>query len=946
MFGNGSASVEVIDGLLSLGIPNDEERTAPIQLRIGGDLRLYDNAILHIGLGQFSDIEGESGEGDIILVDGDLYLAGALQVSSIGGFGNGIYTIFQLGADSEVFGDFSDFLLPGGVGASLDRSRLSEGLLLLSVGGSLGPQVHWSGDAGAWNATNMLWTDASGAPREAWGNGFAIFTTDVGGGIDAGTISVEGDIALTGMQFKQNGFVIDGSGALVMTESQTAFNVDNGVIAEISARISEENEAVLYKQGPGTLVLTGSGSNWTGGTTIEAGTLQIGNAETRNGQLPGNVEGNPNTRLAFAPALTAGEQSWAGVFSGSNAQLHHVGGGVTKLTGNHLYTGLTHVAKGTLQVGDGGASGWLGIGAITIDENATLAFSRSDDRVLNNTITGSGTLVQRGATPTSALTLSGNLSQFHGQAYAESGLLNINSTSFRGDVIIGDGGRLGGTGTIGHSSRLATVTIGDGGVLAPGNSIGTLTIIGNVTFDSGARYEVELNTAGENDYLRVQGVATLNGQVAAFADGAEADWRPRTQYIILSAERLIGEFGDGAVEENYTFLDASLSYDHTMGLVYLYVDRNDISFGDVATTPNHYQLASAIQGVVPSHPVFESLYDAMETLTDDVVHRAYSHLSGEAHASVRNLLIDDSRLLRDAVLANAGSAVEDGQTRVWMRALHHDGERGGGDLADFDRRTSGFLLGADYAINDRSSMGWGTGIYRSDAEAGELASEGDVNSAHIAIYGATRIDGPFAKLAEGGLGLRLGAGYSWHEIDVRRVVDFPGYLERMRSEYDANTTQVFAEADIAVRVGEGNLAPFVGLAWVRLSTDAFIEGDYTTDVGGGTAVLRADSASDSATFATLGARGAVPVGDMVLQGMLGYRRALSGEDPETRLSFLNGSPTYGVRGAPIGRDVFVADLGLDWAWGNSTRIGIAYAGQIGSDVTDHALRANLHITLP
>ena len=72
------------------------------------------------------------------------------------------------------------------------------------------------------------------------------------------------------------------------------------------------------------------------------------------------------------------------------------------LTGINNYTGITTISAGTLQVGNGGATGSLGSGAVV--NNSTLRFNRSDAVTVSNTISGSGTLVQQGS---GALTLNG-----------------------------------------------------------------------------------------------------------------------------------------------------------------------------------------------------------------------------------------------------------------------------------------------------------------------------------------------------------------------------------------------------------------------------------------------------------------------------------------------------------------------------------------------------------
>ena len=70
------------------------------------------------------------------------------------------------------------------------------------------------------------------------------------------------------------------------------------------------------------------------------------------------------------------------------------------------YYGNTVINAGTLQVGNGGATGELSLGAVT--NNATLVFDRSNDLTIANVITGSGTLT---ASSDANLTINGAITQ-------------------------------------------------------------------------------------------------------------------------------------------------------------------------------------------------------------------------------------------------------------------------------------------------------------------------------------------------------------------------------------------------------------------------------------------------------------------------------------------------------------------------------------------------------
>src|SRR5690606_26642028 len=123
----------------------------------------------------------------------------------------------------------------------------------------------------------------------------------------------------------------------------------------------------LTKDGTGTLLLTNA-NNYAGGTTIAAGTLQLGSGDT-SGSIVGDIVDNGVFAINRSDTLTL-----AGDISGTGA-LQQIGIGTTILTGANSYAGGTTIAAGTLQLGDGGTSGNI-VGNVA--NNGALAFNRTD----------------------------------------------------------------------------------------------------------------------------------------------------------------------------------------------------------------------------------------------------------------------------------------------------------------------------------------------------------------------------------------------------------------------------------------------------------------------------------------------------------------------------------------------------------------------------------------
>src|SRR5207249_9662751 len=134
---------------------------------------------------------------------------------------------------------------------------------------------------------------------------------------------------------------------------------------------------------------------YTGGTTISAGTLQLGNGGT-TGSIAGDVANNGTLAFDRSDTLT-----FAGNISGSGS-VNQIGTGTTILTANNTYTGGATISAGTLQLGNGGTTG---IVAGDVFDNGILAFDRSDNLTFPGVISGPGSLVNLG---TGTLILTGS----------------------------------------------------------------------------------------------------------------------------------------------------------------------------------------------------------------------------------------------------------------------------------------------------------------------------------------------------------------------------------------------------------------------------------------------------------------------------------------------------------------------------------------------------------
>lgn len=533
--------------------------------------------------------------------------------------------------------------------------------------------------------------------------------------------------------------------------------------------------------------------------------------------------------------------------------------------------------------------------------------------------------------------LTGNSNGFTGFANTVGGLLSINGSLASGNVVVQNGGMVGGTGTIG------TLDVWNGGVLAPGNSIGTLTVVQDALFKNGSIYQVQLDAKGNSDKLAV-GTTTLIKGGTVQAQVQAGKYAPSTKYTILtSVGGVTGTFSGATTDA--AFLTPTLIYDaHD---VYLTMTRNFASFASVGTTRNQIATGAAVDSLGYGN----ALWNAVVTYNATQARSAFDQLSGDIHPSTTAALVEDSRFLRAAAIdrlreafRSVGSgnpamayaamgdtpATPDAPFAVWGRVIGSWGNAGSdGNAAGLTRKTGGFFSGFDARVADD----WRVGVLSGYTHA-NLNSAGDASRAAVDSYHA----GAYAGAQWGALALRTGAAYSWHHIDASRAVAIPGFTDRLASAYGADTAQVFGELGYNVALAQrAAIEPFAGLAYVDVHRKGFAE-------TGGAAALTAGATNIGLGVSNLGLRGAVGFDlggvDASWKGMLAWRHAYGNVTPVTTFAFA-GSDPFSTAGLPIARDAAAIDAGFDLALARNVRFGIAYTGQVARRLEDHGVKANL-----
>lgn len=420
--------------------------TAGLALRYwDGDAGPKNNGQLDGGHGRWQANGGGSGN-DNWTENGSVnaaYADGAFAV-----FGGSAGTVSVDGSQGAVRAAGMQFLTDGYV---------VDGDVILLDGGAAGSVIR-VGDGTSGGATTTARIDA------ALDGNSALVKADMGtlvlggangytGGtrIDGGTLQIAADANLGAAAGKLsfNGGSLHSTANLTSSRDVTLdsigrFDTDANTTLSLAGALS--GTGALVKDGAGALLLLGNATH-TGGTSITAGRLQLGDGGSAGG-LIGDIANDGTLAVNRADLVTLN-----GRISGSGAFIQ-AGSGSTVLTGANHYTGATRVEAGSLLVnGDqsaatgattvaaGASLGGAGIlgGNVAIDSGATLAPGSSAGAASTLTIKGNLSLAS-GAT----LAMQFGEANVEGGAYNDlvnvAGDLSLDGTL---DVAVAPGGSFG-----------------------------------------------------------------------------------------------------------------------------------------------------------------------------------------------------------------------------------------------------------------------------------------------------------------------------------------------------------------------------------------------------------------------------------------------------------------------------------------------------------------------
>lgn len=602
------------------------------------------------------------------------------------------------------------------------------------------------------------------------------------------------------------------------------------------------------------------------------------------------------------------------------------GGAVSAQT---IVIGEDSKGLGTLVIGS--ASGSVAVGAGNIEGveagSAEIVFGAGEGSIVINhteesyefdaTVSGSGRILQEAG----YTSLTGDFSEFTGTGRVAGGTLSVDA-DFRGSVAVVDGGTLTGTGSVGDLIFEAGATYH----VKP--SIGFLQSTGAVAISDGAT----LNLVHDD-------ISTTN------------IWKP---IVVLSGESVTGAFDTLKSREDFLFVDLALGYEPDAVIVT--AQRNGTGFADLGRSKNQRSTAGAMETL----PQGNALYDSFATLRISEagnIPAILDQLSGEAHATVQGLTLNNSGYVRntisqriydlfgnlegsvEALVSTHGQAAKptefmpgwDFWSQGYGSLAHVDGDSNAGS---FETRRGGALAGVDGYLPGSVLAGILAGYEFNATTMDQRQSEAEIESFVIGTY--------FSR-AFGSMQLLAGSVLASNQIGTTREVAFNGFTDSLTADYKSSTFQVFGEAGYAMETVYAQFVPFAGLAFAYLDTDGFEE-------KGGDAALKVAASSQTLGVSTLGlytrrefAEPWQGVKGITLDGTVAWRHSFGDILPMVTSSFV-GTDTFDIAGTAIVENTLLIQAGATLELNGRLATSVSYNGEFGTGVSQNAVRAGLNLS--
>ena len=724
------------------------------------------------------------------------------------------------------------------------------------------------------------------------------------------TLTISGMNAVTGITVNSGAGLATIATNIVLAGASDDIVVNNAAGLVISGDIG--GTIGLTKSGNGQLTLTGA-NNYIGSTVVSNGTLQVGDGTEIRAALPtasavtvaapGTLAVNLTNGKTFAnnvansgevTTIAAGTNTLSGIISGTGT-FRQNGTGVTILSGQNTFTGLTNVDRGTLFV-EGAVGGSTRVNGATLGGSGTIAGNVTARR--SSTVSAGSS-----ARPAGTLNVLGNYLQSSGTTY----IASLTAPNTNNVLAMNGRARLNGT---------LKVNYINGFNATPGEEFTILTARRGVT----GRFRKFDDSHATNSLITLGVFYRSNSVLLKFTQGSfllpDEDLTPNQTEVVTALDELANDDPDST-------LIAALNQLPLDELPEAYDQLSPVEFA--AIFDSGFAIAREQSNFIERR--LEEVRDnsgTEETTPAQVENDGKTNLGDDKDG--KNMIASEGKNVRTREVATLAPE------RRWGFYLNGGAQSveidGTSSAAGSDFNTGSANLGADYLLTNHFVVGATAGyshVKTDGSNGGEVTGDG----ANGNLYASWFNRGFYVNGIVGG-------GYTSYDTE-RQTIGGTAHGDTDGSYYTALIGTGYEH-----HIGGFTIAPIAALQYTTVSLDGFTE-------TGSLAPLRISDQSENSLQSRLGMRAsyAWKVGGLVITPSIRAQWQHEFQDTSRGIStgFAGSSDTFTVRGPEIGRDSLILDAGASVQWCPRISTHAYYTGNLGaSNYSSHSVNVGVRVS--